>query len=196
VEIRKQARRWEGRFLGPRVNCERVPALPACVVRLVLDDPRGISYLLIWKDPQNETVWDAVRIAKYSEPNALDWTGWVEIKRATGVRSLLHAIARPLPRNIGEHRLVVCPHCYKPKRALYGWEVNRARTHSVFIAQWQCRTCAGLRYASEGEALCIRSRTALGRRFGVMRSDRPELWYPYAFADPSQAAEAGFCKIG
>ena len=104
MEQRKRARDWGGRFIGPRVNCERVPALPACVVRLVLDDPRGIPYLLIWKDPQNETVWDAVRIAKYSEPNALDWTGWVEIKRATGerttaVRSLLHAIARPLPPN-------------------------------------------------------------------------------------------------
>ena len=40
---------------------------------------------------------------------------------------------RPLPRNDGKARFVVCPLCRKPGRALYGWRVNRRRTNSVFL---------------------------------------------------------------
>ena len=35
--------RRSGRFFGRRVNCEHVPALPASVVRRILDDPRQIA---------------------------------------------------------------------------------------------------------------------------------------------------------
>jgi hypothetical protein len=59
----------------------------------------------------------------------------------------------------------------------------------------QCRTCAGLRYASEGGALLIRSRRVMGRLLGVGRSPRPEPWEPLIFTRPEQAAEAGSYEI-
>ena len=59
--------RSEGRFLGRRVNCEQVPLLPARVVAWMLDDPRKIPYLLIWKSRSDGTVKEAARIAPYCE---------------------------------------------------------------------------------------------------------------------------------
>ena len=49
-------RRLGGRFFGRRVNCEQVPLLPAWAVALVLDDPRKIAYLLVWKSHHDGTV--------------------------------------------------------------------------------------------------------------------------------------------
>ena len=72
------------------------------------------------------------------------------------------------------------------------------RTHSVFVSQWQCRACAGLRYASEGGALLVR---AYGTRlhflellYGPARMDRPEPWVPLVFTSPAAAAELGLCQ--
>ena len=68
------------------------------------------------------------------------------------------------------------------------WEVDRWRTNSARVAMWQCRVCAGLRYASEGGALVLHPRTALGRLIeaveGASMSPRPESCYPYVFANP------------
>ena len=49
VEQRKTARDWEGRFMGPRINCENVPCLPVQVLAWMLDDPRNVPYLMIWR---------------------------------------------------------------------------------------------------------------------------------------------------
>ena len=72
-------------------------------------------------------------------------------------------------------------------------------TSSAVPCCWQCRRCAGLRYASEGGALLIRGRGALARiltaAFGPGHSPRPEPWYPYVFKSPQEAAEAGFCAL-
>ena len=68
--------------------------------RGVLDDPRHVPYLMVWKDLRSEKVI---------------------------------TIERPLPRNGAKARFVVCPLCQKPRRALYGWRVNRRRTNSVFL---------------------------------------------------------------
>ena len=45
--------RSEGRFRRHRVNCEQVPFLPAWAVAWVLDDPRKIPYLFVWKRPED-----------------------------------------------------------------------------------------------------------------------------------------------
>ncbi len=140
-------------------------------------------------------------MAAYSEPPGplrLDWTGWVEIKRSKETRSLIRTIERPLPRNGGKARFMVCPYCHRPRRALYGWEANRTRTHSAFVAPWQCRSCAGLRYSSEGGALRL---PLLPRSFGPERyllagnAPRPEPWLPLVFTSPEQAAKAGVCRL-
>jgi hypothetical protein len=41
------------------VNCELVPFLPAGAVAWVLDDPRKIPYLLIWKSSSDDSVKEA-----------------------------------------------------------------------------------------------------------------------------------------
>ena len=99
----------------------------------MLDDPRHVPYLMVWKDQRSDEVIEAVRVCAYSRADSLDWTGWVEVKRTDGSHVLVRTIERPLPRNGGKARFVVCPLCQKPRRALYGWRVNRTRTNSVFL---------------------------------------------------------------
>ena len=187
-------RKYNGRFFGRRVNCERVPLLPAGVVRMVLSDPRKIPYLLVWRSERDGEVKEAVRLARYSEPGPWDWTGWVEFNRTYGTHTLVRTQQRALPRNGGAALLLICPGCREPCRGLYGWVPGGQYTTSVQRSHWQCRACAELRYASEGGALLIRSRGILGRLFGVGRSNRPDPWYPYFFTSPEDVAAAGFCK--
>ena len=122
----------------------------------------------------------------------------VEVKRTDGSRVLLRYVWSRLPRNGGRVLFLVCWHCAGLRRTLYGWEAGGQYTNSAFVSDWQCRTCAGLRYASEGAALVLRSRgswfRALEAEFGITRSRRPEPWYPYVFSSPQHAAEAGLCN--
>ena len=196
--------RCEGRFFGRRVNCEHVPSLPAWAVAWVLDDPRKIPYLLVWRSRSDGTARDAVRIASYSEPPGsllIDWTGWVEVRRTDGTRSLIRTVTRMLPRNGGKTRLLICPYCNLPRRALYGREADHWGRYSTSarICSWQCRACAELRYESEGGGLVHRDRGALFRMFGAVygpcRSERTEPWYPYVFTSPQQAADVGLCNL-
>lgn len=153
---------------------------------------------MVWKDRDGSGIRDAVRVSRYSEPpdrfNS-DWTGWIEVKRPDGTHTLMRTVERPLPRNGGKALLMVCPLCKEPTRALYGWTVNRFRTHSTYAGRWECRTCAGLRYSSEGGALVVRSRGGLARLVdslcGLNRQERPLLWYPYVFGDPAEAKWLG-----
>jgi hypothetical protein len=81
--------RSEGRFRGHRVSCEQVPFLPAWAVAWVLDDPRKIPYLFVWKRPEDSSVREVVRVFAHSEPARefpVNWTDWVEIKRPDGTR--------------------------------------------------------------------------------------------------------------
>jgi hypothetical protein len=176
------------------VNCERVPLLPARVVAWMLDDPRKIPYLLIWKSHSDGTVKEAARIAPYYEAagrGGPDWTGAFEIKGHDGTRDFIRTLLRTLPRNRGRVRLLICPYCSIPRRGLYGWEPGGRFTNSVVRSTWGCRKCKGLRYASEGGALLIRPRGTLGVVFGIGHSPRPESWLPYVFTSPEEAAEAG-----
>lgn len=151
--------RDEGRFDGPRVDCEQVPLLPAWAVTWVLDDPRKIPYLFVWKRPEDSSVREAVRVSAYSGPPSQ--FGWAEVKRSDGTRDRIRTLLRPLPRNGGKARLLVCPYCQIPRRGLHGWELDGFAT--VVRSTWGCRRCNSLRYAAEGGALVIRSRWAFAR---------------------------------
>jgi hypothetical protein len=194
--------RCSGRFFGRRVNCEQVPLLPARVVAWVLDDSRKIPYLLVWKSRSDGRVQEAVRIAPHNESahlRGLDWAGAVEIKRHNGTSNLIRTLFRPLPRNGGRVRLLICPYCQTPRRGLHGWEPGGRFTNSFVRSTWGCWKCNGLRYASEGGALVHRGRSAIFRMFeaacGPCRSERPEQWYPYVLTSPQEAAEAGLCNL-
>jgi len=189
-------RRRGGRFFGRRANCEYVPQLPAAVVRRVLDDPRNIPYLLIWRNSDFETK-EAVRVRKFTPPpqHPAD-SELVEVKRTDGSRVLLRYAWRHLPRGDGQVLLLMCWHCARFRRTLYAWEAEGQYTNSVRTCDWQCRRCAGLRYASEGGALVLRSRGKLFQllemEYGPSRSERPQPWHPYVFSYPSDAKAAGF----
>jgi hypothetical protein len=160
-------------------------------VACVLDDPRKIPYLFVWKRPEDSSVREVVRVFGYNEPPRefpVNWTGWVEIKRADGTRDLIRTLLRPLPRNGGKARLLICPYCKVSRRGLYGWDLGGPR---VTRSTWGCRRCNLLRYASEGGALLIRPRGTLGLVFGTGQSPRPESWLPYVFTSTEEAAEAG-----
>jgi hypothetical protein len=186
--------RSEGRFRRHRVNCEQVPFLSAWAVAWVLDDPRKIPYLFVWKRPEDSSVREVVRAFAYSErPREfpVNWTGWAEIKRPDGTRDLLRTLLQPLPRNGGKARLLICPYCKIPRRGLYGWELGGQHTSRVMRSTWGCRKCNLLRYASEGGALLIRPRGTLGLVFGTGHSPRRESWLPYVFTSTEEAVEAG-----
>jgi hypothetical protein len=180
----------DGRFFGRRVNCELVPLLPAWAVADVLDDPRKIPYLMLWNNSADDTVQETVLVVPHSE------TGVVEIRRQDGTSDFIHTVARPLPRNGGKARFLICPSCEIPRRGLYGWEPGGRFTTSAVESNWRCRACNKLRYASEGGALVVRGCGAIASMveasFGRSRSYRPESWYPYVFASPEEAAKAGF----
>ena len=103
---RRPLRGWHQRYVGPRVNCESVACLPAGALAWVLNDPRQVPCLMVWKDDRSDEVIEAVRVAAYNEPGAweLDWAGCVEIKRTNGSPSwirTIRTIERPMPRNGG-----------------------------------------------------------------------------------------------
>jgi hypothetical protein len=110
-------------------------------------------------------------------------------------RSITHlrVLKRLLPRNAGQETLLACPTCCSLRRRLYGWEPGGQFTTSAQKSQWQCRVCAGLRYASEGGAPVSRSCSASGKLFegfnGPLRAPRPEPWLPLVFYSPKQAGE-------
>jgi hypothetical protein len=176
--------------------------LPAQVVAWLLDDPRKIPYLLVWKSRSNGTAREAVRIAACNGkncPDALYWLAGVEIKRHDGTCNFIRTMLRRLPRNGRRDRLLICPYCQVPRRGLYGWEPGGQFTSSAVRSNWACRRCNQLRYASEGGGLVHRGRGALCRMIeaahGPSRSERTEVWYPDVFTSPQQAADVGLCNL-
>jgi len=191
VEQRKQARGWHQHFTGScaRFNCEEMPVIPAWVVRSNLNDPRRIPYLLIWKDERHGgEIKEAVRLTRFIEPsNSRVTDNYVELKRTDGSATVLRIVWRSLPRNGGRALLLVCSYCNTPRRHVYGWEWDSASgwSNRVRSVGWRCRSCARLRYSSEGGYL---RPTGLGRlgHLGVMLAaygnlPRPESWLPYVF---------------
>lgn len=178
--------RRNGRFSGLRVDCERVPLLPAGLVRCILSDPQSCRHLLVWKNPWNGAIEDLVRV-RMVEPPFFPHLKAIEVERPGKSTTDLYIFRRPLPRNGGDAIFLECPCCRGLRRALYGWSAGGSTTRSVFLSQWHCRECGRLRYASEGGALLVRPRGALGRIFGVGRAPRPIPWLPRIFSFPELA---------
>jgi hypothetical protein len=164
-----------------------MPVIPAWIVRANLNDPRKIPYLLVWKDERHDgKIMEAVRLAHFTACGR-EANDYVELKRTDESTTTLRIVWRMLPRNRGRALFLFCPHCETPRRHVYGWEwdsfsgwSNRVRTIS-----WRCRSCARLRYSSEGGYL---RPTGLGRlgRLGLMLAaygslPRPQSWLPYVF---------------
>jgi len=190
VEQRQQGRGWDGHFLGfwARLNCEEMPVIPAWLVRRCLDDPRGIPYLLVWRDARDREIKEVVRLARYFDPHdsrASD--NHVELKRIDGCATVLRIVWQMLPRNGGRSLLLVCSYCNTPRRHVYGWEWDSFSgwSNRVRSVSWQCRSCARLRYSSEGGYL---SPGVMFRALGNL--PRPDLWLPYVFTSPDEAIAA------
>src|SRR5260370_15781139 len=108
--------------LFPYTALFRSPFPPAWAVAWVLDDPRKIPYLFVWKRPEDSSVREVVRGFAYSEPPRefpVNWTGLAEIKRPDGTPDLIRTLLRPLPRNGGTSRLLICPYCQITRRGFY-----------------------------------------------------------------------------
>ena len=189
MEQRKQARGSHQHFLGfrARLNCETIPVIPAWLVRSNLDDPRRIPYLLVWKDEREGEIKEAVRLARYVDPHdpqALHY--YVELKRPNWGASVLRMVWRNLPRNGGRALFLECPNCKIPRRFVYAWEWDDFSGWSNRVRRigWLCRSCARLRYSSEGGYLRPSVRF---RAFGNL--PRPEMWLPYVFTSPDTATK-------
>jgi hypothetical protein len=164
-----------------------MPVIPAWLVRSNLDDPRRIPYLLVWKDERHDgKIMEAVRLAHGG------FSGPVELKRTDESTTVLRIVWRKLPRNGGRALFLLCLHCNTPRRHVYGWEWDSVSGWSNRVRQisWRCRSCARLRYSSEGRYLCgLRMFRALGNL------PRPDLWLPYVFTSPEEAAKAGVASL-
>jgi hypothetical protein len=184
----RQARGWHEHFAGePRVNCEGIPRLPAWAIRWILEDPRKVPYLVFWRNDSGG-IADVVRVE--INPNC-PWPELQGLEVATSRPDggcFLHGARRPLPRGGGRDFLLVCTDCHRPRRYLYAWTNWKGHVRPV---RWPCRRCAGLRYASEGEALTHRSRSLWGRLLGDWREERPGPWNPYVMTLSNAAAELG-----
>jgi Protein of unknown function (DUF1275) len=117
---------------------------------------------------------------------------WITAKRFDERCDILRAVWLPLPRNRAEDLLLVCLGCDTPRRYLYGWEAAGRYTNSAEVSHWMCRSCARLRYSSEGGALVMRGgplSRLLRYRCPDLSSPRPESWLPYVFMTRSPTAE-------
>src|SRR5215472_2854183 len=197
-QAKRQIPRSGGRFNGYRVNCEQVPLLPASSVREVLDDPRMIPYLIVWKSRMGDEVRQAVRLARsvpLTNPSEVES---VEIKWTDGNIVPIHLVWRRQPHG-GRALLLRCSCCGRPRRGLYGAGMgDDGRFYVARRANWECRECAGLRYSSEGGALVMRGgpiSRLLGRPVPDIPSPRPEPWLPYVFASPLDAVDAGLAQL-
>lgn len=82
----------------------------------------------------------------------------VQGKKPSTYRRILTGNANGrLPRGNGRDLFLMCRRCARLRRKLYAWEARGPYASSARTTDWQCRTCAGLRYASEGGALVLRS---------------------------------------
>lgn len=146
------------------------------------------------KDERHDgEIKEAVRLARYVDPHDPHVTyNHVELKRTDGTLSVLRFVWRALPRNGGRALLLFCSYCNTPRRHVYGWEWDSISgwSNRVRSVSWRCRSCARLRYSSEGGYL---NPGMMFRAFGNL--PRPEPWLPYVFTSPEGAAEAGVAAL-
>jgi hypothetical protein len=172
--------------------------IPAWIVRSNFDDPRKIPYLLVWKDERHGgEIKEAVRLASCHDPHDSSAAhNHVELKRTDGSITVMRIVWRPLLRNRGRALFPLCPYCDTPRRHAYGWEWDSAAgwSNSVRQISWRCRSCARLRYSSEGGYLRSGS-LRWCPELGVINLPRPESWLPSVFTDLDQAQEClSYCR--
>jgi hypothetical protein len=161
-----------------------MPVIPAWLVRSNLSDP---------PERHDGEIKEAVRLGRYFDPHDPHATNnHVELKPTDGSVTVLRFAWRAIPRNGGRALLLVCSYCNTPRRHVYGWEWDSFSgwSNRVRRISWRCRSCARLRYCSEGGYLCPR---VMFRAFGNL--PRPESWLPYVFTSIEAAAEAGVCAV-
>jgi hypothetical protein len=155
---------------------------------------------LVWKDERDAEIKEAVRLAHFTACGR-EGNDYAELKRTDGTITFLRIVWRTLPRNGGRALFLLCPCCETLRRHVYGWEWDSVSgwSNRVRSVSWRCRSCARLRYSSEGGYL---RPTGLGRlgRLGVMlraygNLPRPRSWLPYVFTSPEEAAELGVCEL-
>src|SRR6516165_9257865 len=128
--------------------------------------------LLVWRDERDCQIKEAMRLAHFIACGK-EGNNYVELKRNDGSATRLRIVWRMLPRNGARALFLLCPWCETPRRFVYGWEWDRfsGRSNVVRNISWRCRSCARLRYSSEG-AICARvgcfalSETCHGRTYG------------------------------
>src|SRR6266567_3995283 len=200
IATRKQGRGRRGRFIGfwATLDCENMPVIPAWIVRANLNDPRKIPYLLVWKDERHDgKIMEAVRLAHFTACGR-EANDYVELKRTDESTTTLPIVWRTLRRNGGRAFFLFCPQCGTPRRHVYGWEWDSVSgwSNRVRSISWRCRSCARLRYSSEGGYLRGSGRGAIAaifRTYGPL--PRPEPWLPLVFSSPSDALAAGLCTL-
>ena len=140
--------------------------------------------LLVWRDERDCQIKEAMRLAHFIACGK-EGNNYVELKRNDGSATRLRIVWRALPRNGGRALFLLCPWCETPRRFVYGWEWDSFSGWSNRVRRigWRCRSCAQLRYSSEGGFL------RPGRLFRAFGSPpRPALWLPYVFNSPEEAA--------
>jgi len=176
----RQARGWHEHFTGERrVNCEGIPRLPAWAIRWIIEDPRKVPYAIFWRNSSGG-IADMVRVEINPDCPWLELQGLEVAMTRPDDGCFLHGVRRPLPRGGGSDFLLVCPECFKPRRYLYAWGNRMGR---VIPVRWPCRSCAGLRYASEG--------TYDPWRAIHGRHPRQDTWDPYVMTLRNAAEEIG-----
>ena len=150
------------------VGLQNSDCLPVWAVRWTFDDPRGRPYLLTWQWMDVGPVQEALRVSYVSSLGLM-------LKRTDGSSQFIELLWRTLPRNGGAALFLICPGCRVPRRYLYGWSVSSQR---VVLSSWKCRTCAGLRYRSEGTYIKPGLRSLGGY-------PRTPPWDPQVFSNPA-----------
>ena len=97
-QAKRQIWRNGGRFYGYRINSEQVPMLGACTVRAILDDPRMILYLVVWKSRRSNEVMQTVRLARSVPRTNLSEVESVDIKWPDGSTVRVYLVWRRQPR--------------------------------------------------------------------------------------------------
>lgn len=168
---KEQARDYEGRFYGLRANTEDVPRLPSSAARLVLEDPRAVSYLAVWTSYHYgealPVAVDLVAELRRIGPGVLD------VRTGRGGFTV-HVVSHR--RFAGRRELAWrCPDCGKGTRFLY---VHRVSPWGVTPTVPGCARCRRLLWSSQGRPIGSLARAFRG---GAARAPLPRLaWEPVA----------------
>src|SRR5947209_3488029 len=112
---RQHPRDSEQRFSGFRVNCERVPRLPAWIIGRAVCDPKQRPYFLEWRNGNFEAC-ERLRVGPGIDGE------WITVMQDERCGQRIRVIFATMPRR-ARMLLLFCPNCGIPRRYLYGWEI-------------------------------------------------------------------------